>query len=106
MVTVVNEFFDTSAFAEEAVFILNATTETAPTVIPIIFTEAGTTSIVRGVSYTNSTPEALCKTSDIPGASARSTLEVRGEVLYILPPVLADGTGITTLKLSRSAPRG
>ncbi len=47
-----------------------------------------------------STPQALCKTSDVSGATRGASLSIGG-VTYKVTEVMPDGTGMTTLRLSR-----
>jgi hypothetical protein len=53
-----------------------------------------------GAEYQNTSPIAVCRTSDIPDALDTCTLIVDG-VTYTVREVQPDGTGITRLILSK-----
>lgn len=52
------------------------------------------------VGVDGATPQALCKTSDVSGATRGASLSIGG-VAYKVTEVMPDGTGMTTLRLSR-----
>jgi hypothetical protein len=94
-------FFDTDAFAQTATY----TRIGYPSVsISVIFDSEY--SVVEGVVETGMgvpAPQALCKSSDVANASRGDTLLVGGMTYYVLE-VKPDGTGVTTLVLSKDAP--
>lgn len=47
-----------------------------------------------------SAPQALCKTSDVSDATREATLLIEG-ITYKVTEPMPDGTGITTLRLSK-----
>ncbi len=91
-------FFDTDAFAQTAVY----TRLGYPSVpIPVIFDSEY--SVVQEIGEPGMgvpSPQALCKTADVANASCGDTLVVNGTTYYV-QEVRPDGTGITTLILSR-----
>ena len=93
-------FFDTDAFAQTATY----TRLGYPSAqLPVIFDSEY--SVVGGIGETGigvASPQALCKTADVENASRGDTLLVGGTTYYI-QEVQPDGTGITTLILSRDA---
>ncbi len=91
-------FFATDAFAQTAAY----TRLGYPAVqIPVIFDSEY--SIVDGVGEPGMgvpSPQALCRTADVENASRGDTLVIGGTTYYV-QEVRPDGTGITTLILSR-----
>lgn len=94
----IHAFFDTDAFAQIAVY----THIGYPAAqIPVIFDSEY--SVVQEIGEPGMgvlTPQALCKTADVANASRGDTLVVNGTTYYV-QEVRPDGTGITTLILSR-----
>jgi len=91
-------FFDTDAFAQTAVYTHLGYPATQ---IPVIFDSEY--SVVQEIGEPGMgvpTPQALCKTADVENASRGDTLVVNGTTYYV-QEVRPDGTGITTLILSR-----
>ena len=93
-------FFATDAFAQTAFY----TRLGYPSAqIPVIFDSEY--SVAQEIGETGigvSSPQVLCKTADVENASRGDTLLVGGTTYYI-QEVQPDGTGITTLILSRDA---
>ena len=91
-------FFDTDAFAQTATY----TRLGYPSVpIPVIFDSEY--SVAAGIGETGigvPSPQALCKTADAANASRGDTLVVGGTTYYV-EETKPDGTGVTTLVLSR-----
>lgn len=91
-------FFDSDAFARIATY----TRLGYPAVqIPVIFDSEY--SVSEGIGEPGigvASPQALCRTADVENASRGDTLAVGGTTYYI-QEVRPDGTGVTTLILSR-----
>jgi hypothetical protein len=91
-------FFDTDAFAQTAVY-----TRLGYSSIPIPVIFDSEYSVVQEIGEPGMgvpSPQALCKTADVANASRGDTLVVNGTTYYV-QEVRPDGTGITTLILSR-----
>ncbi len=93
-----NAFFATDAFAQTAVYTRLGYVGVQ---IPVIFDSEY--SVVQEIGEPGMgvpAPQALCKTADVENASRGDTLVVNGTTYYV-QEVRPDGTGITTLILSR-----
>ena len=94
----VDAFFDTDAFAQTAVYTRPGY---PPVQIPVIFDSEYSVTLETGEPGVGvPSPQALCKTADVGNASRGDTLVVNGTSYYV-QEVRPDGTGITTLILSR-----
>lgn len=94
----VHAFFDTDAFAQTAVYTRLGYVGIQ---IPVIFdTEYSVVQEIGELGMGVPAPQALCKTVDVENASRGDTLAVGGTTYYV-HEVRPDGTGITTLILSR-----
>jgi hypothetical protein len=93
-------FFDTDAFAQTAVY----TRLGYPSVpVPVIFdTEYSVAQEIGETGVGVPSPQALCRTSDVANAGRGDKLVVNGTT-YHVQEVRPDGTGVTTLILSRDA---
>ena len=93
-----SELLDTDAFAQAATYVRQG----FPSVeIPVIFDSEY--SVSEGIGEPGiglASPQALCRTADVENASRDDTLAVGGTT-YHIQEVRPDGTGITTLILSR-----
>ena len=96
----ITELLDTDAFAQIATYIRQG----FPSVgIPVIFdSEYSTVEGIGEPGVGAVSPQALCRTADVENASRGDTLVVGGTTYYV-QEVRPDGTGITTLILSRDA---
>ena len=93
-----DSIFDTDEYAQTATYTRQGY---ASTQIPVIFDNEY--SVTRGVGEPGMglpSPQALCKTADVANASRGDTFIVGGTTYYV-QEVQPDGTGITTLILSR-----
>ena len=93
-------FFATDAFAQTAVYTRLGYPSTQ---LPVIFDSEY--SVAQEIGETGigvASPQALCKTADVENASRGDTLLLGGTTYYV-QEVRPDGTGITTLILSRDA---
>lgn len=90
------DFFDTDSFGQSATYTPSGGSASS---ITIIFDNEFSLSNVIGSIYENTNPMALCKTSDVSGATNGATL-VTGSVTYNVIGVQPDGTGFTKLILS------
>ncbi len=91
-------FFATDAFAQTPTY---TRLGYPPVQIPVIFDSED--SVAEGVGEPGMgvpSPQALCRTSDVENASRGDTLVISGTTYYV-QEVRPDGTGITTLILSR-----
>jgi len=92
--------FDTDEHAQTAIYIRQGY---ASAQIPVIFdNEYSTAEGIGEPGMGVPSPQVLCKTADVPSASHGDTLLVGG-ITYYVQEVRPDGTGITTLILSRDA---
>jgi len=91
-------FFGSDAFAQTAVY----TRSGYPSVqIPVIFDSGySITQEIGEPGIGVPSPQAMCKTADVGNASRGDTLVVNGTTYYV-QEVRPDGTGVTTLILSR-----
>lgn len=90
--------FDTDEYAQTVTYIRQGY---ASAQIPVIFDNEY--SVTLGVGEPGMgvpSPQALCKTADVANASRGDTFVVGGTTYYV-QEVQPDGTGITTLILSR-----
>ena len=96
----ITELLDTDAFAQIATYIRQG----FPSVeIPVIFDSEY--SVSEGIGEPGigvASPQVLCRTADVKNASRGDTLALGGTTYYV-QEVRPDGTGITTLILSRDA---
>lgn len=91
-------FFDTDAFAQTAVYTRLGYVGVQ---IPVIFdSEYSVAQEMGEPGIGDSSPQALCKTAEVENASRGDMLVVGGTIYYV-QKVKPDGTGITTLILSR-----
>ena len=91
-------FFDTDAFAQMATYMRIGFPSAQ---IPVIFDSEY--SVSEGIGEPGigvASPQVLCRTADVENAFRGDTLAVGGTTYYI-QEVRPDGTGITTLILSR-----
>jgi hypothetical protein len=96
----VDAFFDTDAFARPAVYTRLGYVGAQ---ISVIFDSEH--SVAEGIGEPGigvPSPQALCKTADVANAFRGDTLLVGGTTYYV-QEIQPDGTGITTLILSRDA---
>lgn len=96
MLNSVDEYFDTSDFAQLANFDQGA----VHTVIPVIFDAAYQVSNIGDIAVQNAAPRVTCKSSDVAGANHTGTITI-SSVVYKIVEVQPDGTGITELVLSK-----
>lgn len=90
--------FNTDEFAETATYVRAGF---PATFIPVIF--ENNYAVIQEIGETGMgvpTPQVLCKTADVANAARGDTLVVGGTTYYV-QEVRPDGTGITTLILSR-----
>lgn len=96
--TPVDEFF-TSDMTFEAIYKAGPTVD--ETVINVIFDRAGSVQDFGEIGVQNTDPMATCRTVDVWNAEPNvSTLTIGGDAWKVIR-VDPDGTGITTLYLSR-----
>jgi hypothetical protein len=90
--------FNTDELAETATYTRSGF---PPTFIPVIFeNEFSVTNEIGETGMGVSAPQAHCKTVDVANASRGDTLVVGGTTYYV-QEVRPNGTGVTTLILSR-----
>jgi len=97
----IDEVFRTNDFAENATFFQTSGSGTGST-IPVIFDSSYTESNVGGVLYQNSDPRVQVRTSDVPSVKVGSLIVLRSTTYYVRTSD-DDGTGISTLHLSKEA---
>lgn len=88
-------YFDANDFADTATF---SHAGGATTNISVIFDN----DYLASLGVETSAPIALCKSSDVESAAHNDTLTISGTV-YRITGIHPDGSGITTLILSRDA---
>ena len=94
----IHAFFDTDAFAQAATY---TPLGYVGAQISVIFdSEYSVMQEIGEPGMGVPSPQALCKTADVANASRGDTLVVNGTTYYV-QEVRPDGTGITTLILSR-----
>ena len=93
-----SDLLDTDVFAQTATY----TRIGFPSAqIPVIFdSEHSVSEVIGEPGIGVASPQALCRTADVDKASRGDTLAVGGTT-YHVQEVKPDGTGITTLILSR-----
>ena len=102
MINDVDMFFG-SELAIDARYTADEDTQEA--VIPVIFDRAGTISVLRGAAVQNTMDTIRVRTSDVHGASPKSTLVIDDATYYVMR-VYPEGDGlITVLELSKDNPR-
>lgn len=69
--------------------------------ISVIFSEPHEESAPEGILFANTGPIVLARTSDLPTAR-RDELLITGGVRYTITEARPDGTGVTTLRLTRA----
>ncbi|MFA6148661.1 MAG: hypothetical protein WC899_10685 [bacterium] len=76
----------------------------APTNIPVIFDNeyaaAEYDRLADRASLESTSPRVVCRDADVPGISHGATLAISGTTYYVIE-VRPDGTGVTTLVLSK-----
>ena len=104
MIDIVDEFFATDDFAQSVVLMeVSGSNRTRP--IPAIFDTAGSINVLQGVAYQNQRPTVMVKTSDANNINNDSIVKV-GTIWYYVLDMDDDGTGITSLTLSKDDKHG
>ena len=93
-----SDLLDTDVFAQTATYTRIGFSSAQ---IPVIFdSEYSVSEVIGELGIGVTSPQALCRTADVEKASRGDTLGVGGTTYYV-QEVRPDGTGITTLILSR-----
>lgn len=100
-ISLVDEFFGTDDFAENARFYVTSGSGTG-SVIPAIFDTSYEESNVGGMTYQNAGPRVTVRSSDVPSVVPGSLLVLRS-TNYTVQTIDDDGTGISVLHLSKEA---
>ena len=98
-ITLVDDFFRTDDFAEDATF-YPVSGSGSGSVIPAIFDDGYQETNIGGTSYQNASPRVTVRTSDVPSISVGSVLVMRSVTYYVMT-VDNDGTGVSTVHLSK-----
>jgi len=95
-ITIVDDFFSQSDFAQSATYTPSGG---SPSTITVIYDNEYISSIMDGVEVENTNPIVMCRTSDVVNAKHGDTITVNS-IAYKIINIKPDGTGITTIELS------
>jgi hypothetical protein len=104
MISIVDEFFALDDFAQELTFV-EVSGSGSSVVINGIFDSEYSVNTIGAVTYQNSKPTVVCKSADVENATTSSLVQV-GSIWYSVLEVQPEGTGTTTLVLSKDKPHG
>ena len=99
MIQLIDECFHTDDFAQQAEY--QAVIGTTTALINVIYSTGDLSDVMMGgIGYQNAPPQVLCKTGDVSDLSTTSCLIFNGITWYVRE-WFDDGTGVTTIKLSK-----
>lgn len=96
-IDLVTPFFANNPYCVEAIYTPKTGT---PAHIQVIYDAPFSLASASGIQYQSATPSCMCMTSNIPNAIDEDAISIAG-VKYYIKEVHPDGTGITTLILSK-----